>query len=116
MFHPIRLSFAFFLQFLQFFLFFRREPNDIFLVHTDPFQKNDTLKVVSAIPIQPLKSNVMRYYYDNTTFGWELQGKAGDSAFFDGDEEAVWATRMGKRHDGGGRELFCAEIMQILFV
>src|SRR3989338_423315 len=66
MFHPIRLSFAFFHQFFQFFLFFRREPNDIFLVHTDPFQKNDTLKVVSAIPIQPLKSNVMRYYYPVT--------------------------------------------------
>ncbi|HLB73957.1 MAG TPA: hypothetical protein VJJ98_08055, partial [Sedimentisphaerales bacterium] len=56
----------------QFFLFFRREPNDIFLVHTDPFQKNDTLKVVSAIPIQPLKSNVMRYYLNSPLFRLHL--------------------------------------------
>jgi len=33
----------------QFFLFFRRKPNNIFLVHTDPFQINNILKVISAI-------------------------------------------------------------------
>ena len=56
-----RIDTNFFHQVFQFFLFFHREPNDIFLVHIDPFQKKDTLKVVSAIPIQQLNTNVMRY-------------------------------------------------------